>query len=428
MADNAVDQAGAAAAPRDISGLPLLGGPQFPIGIFWPPPPDQTTATRYQQIADAGFTFVISGNYMDDGNIIQYALQQCANHGLKMLISDDTQIRNLTRWFTISDDRSVPMSITTADGRVLVQRALDAYAGYPSFAGFNLFDEPWRDIFPSLGRAYQIVRGMTPNSLSYSNLPDSEWTTPADWANFVEQYITTVQPTLLSFDRYPIRPAGVDTGYFSDWVTFRRLGQKYGLPTWIFIQSVSNDLYRATNKAELLWQINVSLAYGAKGIQYFTYWTPDPARGEGFGPALVALDGTLTSRYQAAKQINTQWLAQVGRQLKPLVSETVVHFGDPAPVAGITAFTPDDIVGSVAGDPVIIGRFRDGSGSPTRWLFVANRLTDAPANTTLGMTSQHVVTKFDPRTQTYRATSSTSQISVSLQAGEAALFEVNPHS
>ncbi|GAA3439619.1 hypothetical protein [Kutzneria kofuensis] len=401
--------------------------PDFPIGIFWPPPPDQTTQARYQEIRDAGFTFVITGNYLDDGNIIGWALQQADQVGLKVLISDDTQLRNLTRWFTISDDRSVPMSITTADGRTLVQRALDAYGGHPSFAGFNMFDEPWADLFPTLGRALAIARSLRPTMLPYTNLPPDLGFPPGGYQQFVEQFIQTVQPALLSFDRYPILSSGLDAGYFSNWATIRQAGLNHGLPTWTFIQSVGSNTFRATNGAEMLWLINVSLAYGAKGIQYFTYWTPDPARGEGFGPAIIDLNGRRTERYRAAQQINTGWLSPVGRQLKPLVSEQVVHFNDPQNPGGVTPFAADDVLSAVSGDPVIIGRFRSGDPNDrTRWLLVVNRQYDRHSSVTVSPVPGRFggVSQFDARSQNYRQVQS-DRINVSLDAGAAALYRLS---
>src|SRR5690606_2038516 len=40
-----------ATAPSE---LPLLGGPEYPIGFFWPPPKEFTTSARYAEIAEAG--------------------------------------------------------------------------------------------------------------------------------------------------------------------------------------------------------------------------------------------------------------------------------------------------------------------------------------------------------------------------------------
>jgi hypothetical protein len=426
--DTGKQQASSAESAESQNGcLPLLGGPEFPIGIFWPPPPQQTTIERYQEIKDAGFTFVITGNYLNDNYIINWALSQADAVGLKVLVSDDISIYNLTHLFNISDDRSVSMSITTADVRELIKRALDAHAGHPSLVGFNLFDEPGDYFFPNLGKAFAILRSMSPDTLPYVNLPDAEWTTPDNWRAYVERFIQIVQPSLISFDQYPVRPAGLDTSYFTNWAIFRDLGLKYGVPTWTFIQSVSSGLYRQPTSAEMMWQINVSLAYGAKGIQYFTYWTPDPARGEGFGPALVTLDGRLTTRYHVAKEINTNWLSRVGRQLKPLVSERVVHVEDPAPAEGMVCFTPDDYLTDVSGDPLIIGQFRSADQSVCdRWLLVVNRLMDTSANARLSVEQDTVcrVDVFDPKSESFSGQEDSDKIRVSLQPGEAALYRL----
>ncbi|WP_163568119.1 hypothetical protein [Fodinicola feengrottensis] len=49
----------ASAAPATVPDI--LSNGVFPIGMFRPPPLSQTTDARYQEIADAGFTFVSAG-------------------------------------------------------------------------------------------------------------------------------------------------------------------------------------------------------------------------------------------------------------------------------------------------------------------------------------------------------------------------------
>ena len=90
----------------------------------------------------------------------------------------------------------------------------------------------------------------------------------------------------------------ITSDYFYNWAVIREYSLKFGVPSWVFIQSVDFDgsqvglaQRRRPTEAEILWQINVSLAYGAKGIQYFTYWTPkvEPDGPIQFGEALVSL-------------------------------------------------------------------------------------------------------------------------------------------
>jgi hypothetical protein len=405
--------------------LPLISGPDFPIGLYWPPPPEFTTAERYQEIAAAGFTFVITGNYLGDGNIIGWALKQADAVGLKVLVFEDTQLLNLTRWFNISDDRSVPMTISMADGAELIRRVEAAYGPHPSLAGYNLFDEPDYGKFDTVGKAFQLVRQNAPGRLPYSNLLPDLGRAPGDYPNYVERFCQVVQPALLSFDRYPmtLEPGSFDVNYFTNWVDIREAGLRHNLPTWTYIQAVGTNWYRVPTNTEMLWLINVSLAYGCKGIQYFTYWQPDPARGEDFQPALMDASGRQTTRYQGAKTINTTWLRQVGRELKPLTSERVMHFDDPGDPPRVTPFSPDAFVSTVAGDPVLLGQFT--SDAPGRWLLVVNRSFNSSSTTSLWFgPAVSSVTLFDPGSQTYRPVRDPSTVTVMLPAGGAALYRL----
>jgi hypothetical protein len=402
--------------------LPLLGGPEFPIGIFWPPHPYASTRARFQEIKDAGFTFVISGNYAADGNIFAQQLGLARDVDLELLISDDIQIRNMSRWFAISDNPADFMTISTAEARELYTRARNAYGPYSSLAGFNLFDEPGPGSFGSLGRAVAVARELAPDLLPYINLFPS--VDPTYYQRFVDQ----VRPSLVSFDRYPLLSGGrEDADYFYNWTIVRQAAQSADLPMWIFIQTLAYNNHREPTAAEMAWQVNVSLAYGAKGIQYFTYWTPDVARGEGFGPALITVDGVRTPRYDAANVINTTWLQQAGRELKPLVSESVVHAGeDPLP-RGAVGFTPTDRVRDVTGGPFVIGTFRDrDTAENSRWLLVANRLHSAAVTGRLRAEPSMVkrIEVFDPATQTYRPAPHPNRLDLSLPPGGATLLRL----
>ncbi|HWD83211.1 MAG TPA: hypothetical protein VG497_30130 [Kribbella sp.] len=379
--------------------LPLTGGPDFPIGLFWPPHPYASTAARFAEIKDAGFDFVISGNYAGDGNIFTYQLGLARDAGLKMLISDDIQIRNMSRWFSISDTTTDFLSVTPAEARELYTRARNAYGPYSSLAGFNFYDEPGAGWFATLAKALEISRELAPQLLPYVNLLPSD--DPAYYRNFVD----VVKPSLISFDQYPLLSEGrEDANYFHNWAIVRDAALYGDIPAWVFIQTLAYNNHREPTAAELLWQINISLAYGAKGIQYFTYWTPEAARGEGFGPALITVDGQRTSRYYAAQEINTSWLHPVGRELKPLVSETVEHANETPLPNGAVGFTPTSLVSGVSGSPVVVGTFRSrDSASSDRWLLVANRSHSARAKAVVAVNQQTVgsVGVFQPGRQTY---------------------------
>ncbi|MGW0228575.1 family 16 glycoside hydrolase [Actinopolymorpha singaporensis] len=602
-----------AITPEELAHLPLVGGREFPIGLWWPPPPLQTTLARYQEIKDAGFTYTHSNNYLwADAYIQKYALGIADQVGLTLVV-DDATVRWMRNDFRVSSEggdftltpeqaetklrqvldtyrprsfwevrdgrllqnggtgsgsaglsregadwsdytfafdvaprqtggggkyaqagwafraqdpanayvwllsnsayttpaapgyltkvlfvngrpawvRPVPLTtavtdgtwyhvetkvagdtittsingtvvdtttdatyargrvgfreagpesalfdnvkVTTADGKVVLtddfSGNLEAWnppnaGGSPAFAGLDIYDEPSPDRFETLAHLVRITRELDPNALPYINL------LPSNDPNYVRQFVDVVKPVLLSFDRYPLMADGTDDpGYFLNWKIIREEGLRAGLPTWIFIQTGAYGNRRQPTPAELLWQINVSLAYGAKGIQYFTYWTPDPARGEGFQPALITVDGKRTDRYDAAKNINLRWLAPVGRELKPLVSESVTHAHDDPLPAGATAWTPDEVVKSVQGGAVVLGRFVDAERTGTRWLLIANRSHSERCVSQVELDPAAVgnVARFDPRIGTY-VDQDRLRLTANLDAGAAVLYRLRPAS
>ena len=97
--------------------------------------------------------------------------------------------------------------------------------------------------------------------------------------DYVEQFITTVHPRLLSYDYYPF-------GHEKDRSTLlrqpRRDTRRRAAPRPAVHADRAGDAarpYRDPSEAELAWQVHHALAYGARGISYFTYWTP-PSGGE----------------------------------------------------------------------------------------------------------------------------------------------------
>lgn len=404
--------------------LPLLSGEEFPIGVFWPPPPYETTEARYQEIAEAGFNFIITGNYLNDQYILDWVMRRADATGLKVIEAQDPHIGVLLHWLTITDTGSGPLEFTPDEARTWLREAYDLYKGHPSYAGINLYDEPTPAESQNVARAYPLYREIAPDRLPYVNLARGISANPTRLAQFIE----LVDPPLISFDHYPLFTDSIDQTYFADWASVRQAGLTYGLPTWIYINTVQHLNYRSPTTAEMLWEINVSLAYGCKGIQYFTYWTPEGARGIGFadGPgALIGLDGKRTERYDGAKSINNDWLSRVGKQLKPLTSESIgiANLLD-YPPAGLPAFAPNDYIKETWGDPFIISRFSSSDDDDHRWFLAVNYALDADATGRINFGSRVAqVERFKPSDEAYQKVKK--QADIALEPGAAVLYRVS---
>jgi hypothetical protein len=394
-------QGGVASAQTTTPGVPtILGGQEYPIGLWWPPPPKQTTTKRYKEIAAAGFNFVIGGNGVNNDTYNPAALKAAGANNLRFVLTDST----LTR--SIRDGATTEM-------RSRIQVLLNRYGGYAALAGLNLYDEPSSDLFKILASARQRLQGLDPKQLPWVNLlPYTRNSTQlgtrvSDYNGYLELYRREVNPPFISFDHYPLLSGtAITAGYFDNWAMIGGVSlQSPSIPSWGFIQSVDFTWAfaprRRPNEDEIFWQVNVCLAYGAKGLQYFCYWTPKASDSVTFGEALVTESGKLTPLYYYAQRAN-DYLRVVGKVLLPLKSESVVHANeDPLP-RGARAFSNDGYVTSVSGSPVILGSFSDPTGGTGRYLLVVNRSFRDPASTQLALDDVSVskVSELDSSTGT----------------------------
>lgn len=483
----AVRPSSAQTTPPPPTPADLVAGGEFPIGAWWPPPPPSrtdpdpvgTATQQYQQIAAAGFNFVIGGNGVTNERAIRIALEAAEANQLKFLLTDDPgsgdgrSLQDLIRGGTAgtrSSERAEPGIMqylneqddpaSAPDGTVSglalsevqqmirerVQVLLTRYGtDYPALAGFKLFDEPSKKMFERLKFAKAEVRDQFADDrdLPYANVLPSyaarSMMGTRTYAEYLDLYLKVVRPPLLSFDHYPLLTQDRLTGdYFANWATIRNRALKYGVPSWILIQSLGfegtiiSPPRRKPNGDELFWQVNVSLAYGAKGIQYFTYWTPqsDPPRIQ-FKDALVSQTGTLTRLYDDAQAVNG-YLRTIGRELLPLTSETVMHTGVKKARPGVQPFKANNYVKAVSGDNVILGTFSKPLQDLERYLLVANRSLANPSVTRLTVTSSVVeVSRFDTSTDPGAYVpvplgTSPRSFSVQLDPGRAELYRLSP--
>lgn len=219
----------------------------------------------------------------------------------------------------------------------------------------------------------------------------------------------------------------------------REQALRSGVPSWVFIQSIAYDLTdllcpcrarRTPTEAEIRWQANVGLAYGAQGIQYFTYWSPASNPETTFGAGLLTREGERTPLYAAAQRVNAD-LQALGRALRPLASESVMHAGEQPLPPGARRWHPDGWTTRIGGDPVVVGRFRAPSSREShRSMMVVNRSSQAAATTTLRLPPP--VKLADALTPggtavTQRRAPNGTKVQLTLPAGGAALLELERH-
>jgi hypothetical protein len=254
---------GAVAPPRQPAGPVAPASDSFITTIWCGPPFEQFTDVRAEEIVAAGFNVVGPPCERPTGPFQPFdALAVAARHGLKM-------------W--IADARYGQRARTVPDWQDQIARAVADYKDRPGFGGYFLADEPSAPQFADLGAIAARIRELDPGAFIYVNILADYiprgWGT-ATYREYVEQFVTTVRPSILSYDYYTFLEHEDRPTFFSNLALIRDVAQEHHLPFMLIFLAMPHGPYRDPTAAELSWQALHALAYGASGISYFAYWTP----------------------------------------------------------------------------------------------------------------------------------------------------------
>lgn len=295
---------------------------EFVITAFWGPPPEEVNIERYREITRAGIDILFPGNGIYDGEQNLKVLDLAKQAGIR-IISFDTRVSE----FAHSDDHAVDTAV--------IADMVNDYRDHPAFAGYVVRDEPAADMFPRLRDLCNLIREMDPGHEPFINLFPSyagpERLGNVDFRSHVREFIETVRPGVLSYDHYALREQ--DTWYdlwFSDLAVVREETRRAHVPFWIFIQSegIRGGL-RVPTLAEIRWQANTALAFGARGLGWFTYWTPrsnpDDPNAEQHYNAMLDVDGNPTELYDFVRETNL-YIKELGRGLMGWDNEFIARY------------------------------------------------------------------------------------------------------
>jgi len=273
----------------------------------------------------------------------------------------------------VSDARTSGYDWRNVDGAAAHKKvaSLVAEVGrHPALYGYYLRDEPNADMFPGLAKVAGLVRELSPGKWPYVNLfPD--YATPAqlgtaDYVEYLERFITTCQPSILSYDNYSLMDDGsVRPNYWSNLEAVRAACKKHGLEFWNIVLAAAHFNYRELNAADFRFQAHTTLAYGGRGISYFTYFTPATSN---YRMGAIDQFGHQTPNWYFMQHANLQVL-KLAPTLLQLTSDSVYHFGSLSP--GTSGPSTNSLVSSAGDDHFLVGDFTHRDGS--RYLMIVNK-------------------------------------------------------
>ena len=340
--------------------------PRFALFGWVSPPHESTTAARYEELAEAGFNTTVLA-WADIGSL--------AENRTRLALTRNLGVRNL-----ILDQRFDRVQLGNPATFAVVDTIIADYVGETSMLGWYLGDEPGPGDQPWLANLFSLLRERDPSHPAWNNLYGRmHYASRQEFIADTRAYAETVQPEVLCNDHYDCLREADRGDVVGNIVGLAPLAREQGLPFWDILQMVQHRGYRAMTPELLRWQVGHWLAYGTRGIGYFTYWTPAPDTFWQWQPSMIAWGtGARTPLYETVKQLNAR-VKPIGETLAGLHWLTTEHAGS-VPLAG-TAFAPDSVLLDVEGRAAI-GTFVDSLGTPH--LMVVN--SDSSAARTLWLT------------------------------------------
>lgn len=194
--------------------------------------------------------------------------------------------------------------------------------------GFFLRDEPSASLMPGLSKLAALLRREMPDKWPYVNL--FPYRVPAailgttDYDSYVRTLVKSIGQPFLSYDNYSLVNGEMLDPFYTNLEIVRRLGLETKTPFWNCILANSHFNYMEPSDATFNLQVYSTMAYGGRGIQYFTYFAP---RIGNYRMAAIDQFGNRTATWDMLRRINNQ-IHALAPVLIRLHSAGVYHYPD----------------------------------------------------------------------------------------------------
>jgi hypothetical protein len=283
--------------------------------------------------------------------------------GLKCIVSD----RRITSGVNLREDD--PDEI-----RRTVKAATDPLRDHPAVYGWYLRDEPDAPYYDVLAKWCDALREAVPDHRRYINLfpiyVDMPRAGADSYEQYVELFVDKCKPQFISYDNYSLMDDGsLRDGYYRNLEVMRDASLRHDIPFWNIVLSNSHFRYAEPTDATLRFQLYTTLAYGARGISYFTYFTPQTGNYR-LGP--IDQFGHKTATWDALRRVNLQ-IHKLGPVYITLRSVNVFHHPDVP--EGSRRIDTSRHIAEVAGGDLLVGEFDDPDGRPYAMVVNKSRTT-----------------------------------------------------
>ncbi|HAP94272.1 MAG TPA: hypothetical protein DCP54_00660 [Chryseobacterium sp.] len=279
----------------------------LPIIAFQGVPETNNTEKDFSNLKKAGFN--VNLNMYSNMGTVKKALDLCQKYGIKLI-------------FSVPDIKTNPEVILSVKD-------------HPALLGYYIEDEPNASRFDDLKRIVDKFKTIDGKHTTYINLypnyASPEQMLAPDYTNYVHKFLSKVDVDILSFDHYPIANNEIRSRYYDNLEVIRGEALKFKKPFWAFACSVIHFDYLEPLLGGIKLQQFSNLLYGAKGIQYYTYWNVNDNywKQNKYGYAVADGNGP-TPTYKLVKEVNKQ-ISKLSWFFTNSIVDHIYHLGETIP-------------------------------------------------------------------------------------------------
>ena len=302
-------------------------------------------------------------NISDASDVKKQNIGLCKKLGLGVIISAEGKHLTGGDW----------MKLTDQEIDDYVRKMVKDGGKNKAIIGYHICDEPSSLAFPKLAIAVAAVRKYAPGKLATINLYPNYatlWTLDQvksqlgtkTYKEYLEKAATIINPDMISYDNYMVQfsldqeDKNRTAQYYTNIMDVRETSLKYNIPWWNVVSG--NQIRHFTTiptMANLLLQAYTSMAAGASGVRWFTYWQG----AYNYSPINSNEQKTLTWNY--LREVNRQ-MSILGPIIKTLKS-TGVYFTDSSIDASLPLLPGNHVKGVDCNQPLMIGEFVSRKGN-----------------------------------------------------------------
>lgn len=288
--------------------------------------------------------------------------------------------------------------------------------------GYYVWDEPHQKDFDTVRLLRDILKKNDPGRLAFAVIFPSYgmfvWR-DSTYPKYVDAYLKTVDPEVMSFDHYPYRDhtdSLKNNDIWKDFGYIRKKALEAKKPLWFYFQAVPlppNEV--SINLAMVRAQMYCALTYGVKGLSYYY----ENKKG-------VLLDSNFNKSvlYNDLKSLNGQ-VKNIGNLLLKKNSEKIYHTSltksdDLSKAFYLDKIEEDELIEAAPAD-LVLGIFGDGTSK--KYVMATNMGHTTKIKAVITLKKKMKIALFDKRNnkQIILQTASRS-LPINLASGEAVLY------